>query len=157
MMIRAAPADTPPFPVEAVVAEEDTYLVLSAEPVLREPQEHPLRILQAVHEAEPIAPGSIVVQAATPLRLLAVIHDLAAEPSWREEWIAAAYTGVFEEVAGRGICALGLPLLGTVHGRLPQQRASELLVVALAQSAPSCLEYLWLMDADATTLQGLQE
>ncbi|MGB6363143.1 MAG: hypothetical protein WBG64_10790, partial [Thermoanaerobaculia bacterium] len=67
----AAPAAQPPFPVDAVVVEEDTYLVLSAETDLRIPGEHPLRVMTAAHELEPELPGSVLVRSGQPLELAA--------------------------------------------------------------------------------------
>ncbi len=48
--IVAAPKDSPPFQVDAVAAEEDTFIVLSADPVVREPKEHPIRLMTRVSE-----------------------------------------------------------------------------------------------------------
>jgi hypothetical protein len=146
----------PPFPVEAVVIEEDTYLVLSAETVVREPQEHPLQILHAVHQAEPVVPGAVVVQPGSPLRLLAVVHDLSAEPICREAWVVAALDAIVTEVDNRHICALGMPLLGSVHGRIERQRVLSLVAEAL-RPAPASLKHLWLIDARDQESAWLQE
>lgn len=143
-----APREVPPFAVDAVVEEEDTYLVLSADPTVREPEEPLLEVLTEVHEAEPLEPGSIVVREGEPLRLLAVVHALDEEPTWREEWIAEALRGVFREAGRRRLRSVGLPLLGTVHGRLAIGRSLELILRALDETRPGGLERLWLMVAD---------
>jgi hypothetical protein len=154
--IMAGAVGQPPFPVEAVVAEEDTYLVLSAETVVRVPREHPLRILHAVHQAKPVAPGAVVVQPGSPLRLLAAVHDLSAELICQEAWIVAALTAIIAEVDTRRICALGMPLLGTVHGRIERQRALTMLAEAL-HPVPGSLKHLWLIDARDQESAWLQE
>lgn len=141
----AAPEDRPPFRVEARVYEEDTFLVLSAPAEIREPLEHPVRIFNALWEARPHPPGSVLVQQGRPLRLLAVVYDLSAEPICREEWLDAALGNLLSRVEERRLRSLALPLLGTGPGRLPVARSCALLRGALASRAPRCLSRLWLL------------
>ena len=141
----AAPRDLPPFAVDAVVEEEDTYLVLSADRQVRPPREPLIRILTEVLEAQPVRPGSVVVRRRQPLALLAVVHDLGRDPPWKEAWVAEALDGVFREAKRRRLRSLALPILGTVHGRLPMARSLELIRRAVERSAPECLERLWLV------------
>lgn len=145
LRIAAAPEDNPPFSVEAMAFEEDTFLVLSAPTNLEAPAEHPVRLFTALWEAEPRRPGSVLAQAGRPLRLLAVVHDLEADPSWREEWIAQALAGLFAEAGRRRLRALGLQRLGCHHGHLPEERFAHLLAGALAESGRGPLERLWLI------------
>ncbi len=145
VQIVPAAADRPPFPVDAVAAEEDTYLVLSAEPEVRPSREHPIRLMTALYDAVPEDPGSVVVKAGRPLRLLAVVHDLNLEPTWREAWVARALEGILDECARRRFTAVGLPLLGCVHGQLARERFVSLLRRALRKAKPRTLERLWLM------------
>jgi hypothetical protein len=141
----AAPKDSPPFQVEAVAFEEDTFLVMSADTAVRDPKVPLVRIMTRLMETQPEVPGTVLVRGGSPTRLLAVIHDLNQDPSWKEEWIAAALTAVFEESQRRGFRSLALPLLGTVHGRLERKRAVELLVKVLRQRTFQHLRWLWLM------------
>lgn len=152
LRVVAAPETAPPFAVEAVVEEEDTYLVLSAPFVLPAEPEHPIRLMTELLEASGETPGSVVVRGGRPLRLLAVVHDLAAEPTWREEWIGEALAGVLREVERRRLRSLGLPLLGTRHGRLEPERFMVLLRRALAAGAPAELRRLWLVVPPRPTL-----
>lgn len=147
--IVVAPPTTPPFTVDAVVREEDSFLVLSADPVIREPVEHPLRVTHQVHETEPLPPGTVAVRSGAPLELLAVVHDLAREPTWREGWVRRALDGVLREAGQRHLTALALPVLGAVHGHLPAERFAALLVAALGDGAPRELERLWVQAAKA--------
>jgi hypothetical protein len=94
-----------------------------------------------------VPPGSVVVQPGPPLRLLAVVHDLAREPSWREEWIDAALAGVMREVRKRQVRALALPVLGARHGRMPASAFAGLLRRALEAETPPSLARLWLRAA----------
>jgi hypothetical protein len=125
--IVAAPEDQPPFPVEAVVLEEDTYLVLSAGWDKIESDDHPVVILTEAFDAKPEEPGSVVVYEDSPLRFLAVVYDLAQEPSWREEWVERALEGVFREAERRRLQTIALPFMGTKHGSLEKERFLLLL------------------------------
>ncbi|MCP4662151.1 MAG: hypothetical protein GY856_42655 [bacterium] len=141
----AAPPQLPPFAVEAVAAEEDTYLVLSAPAQVREPIEHPIRVMTAVLDAVGADPGSVVVRNGRPLRFLAVVHDLSEEPSWREEWVASAVDGILREARRLRLRSIGLPLLATRHGKLERDRFMVLLREALQRARPGTLERLWLI------------
>jgi hypothetical protein len=124
--IVAAPEDQPPFPVEAIVFEEDTYLVLSADWGKIESDDHPLAIMVEALETEPEKPGRVVVYEENPLRFLAVVHDLDQEPSWREDWIEKALEEVFREAERRKLQRIALPFLGTKHGSLGKERFAAL-------------------------------
>jgi len=141
----AAPKDSRPFPVEAIAFEEDTFLVMSADTTVRDPKVPLVRIMTRLMETQPELPGTVLVKGGSPARLLAVIHDLNQDPSWKEEWIAAALTGVFEGSERREVRSLALPLLGTVHGRLERKRAVELLARVLGQRPLQHLRRLWLV------------
>jgi hypothetical protein len=143
--IVVAPEESPPFPVSAVVAEEDTFLVLTAPPVIRELKEHPLKLLAQAIETPPADPGSVLVKGERSLRFLAIVHDLNQEPSWREEWIAEALQRIFKEAERRKLEALALPLLGGQYGSFKNERFVGLLRCALEQAALKYLKRLWLI------------
>lgn len=148
--ITAAPETHPPFPVEAVVFEEDTYLVLSADWKKIESEDHPVVILTEAFGMEPEEPGRIVVYEGSPLRFLAVVHDLDQEPSWREEWVRKALENAFQEAERRGIRSMALPFLGTKHGSLEKRRFVGLLVDFLKKNPFSHPLRIWLaMPGDA--------
>jgi len=145
LQIAASPKEYPPFPVDAFVYEEDTFLVLSADPTPRDVKVPMARIMTRLIETQPQAPGSILIRGIVPLRLLAVVHDLNQDPSWKEEWIEKALEGVFQEAEGRSLSAVALPLLGTVHGTLESGRSVALLAAVLGRTAPRRLKRIWLM------------
>lgn len=145
LRIVASPKNAPPFRVAAVAAEEDTFLVLSADPVVHETLEHPIRIMTQVIEMQPEPPGSILVKGKHPLRFLAIVHDLNQEPSWKEEWISSAINKIFIETESRRLKSIALPLLGNLYGSLDQKRFIELLRMALLETPPTNLERLWLI------------
>ncbi len=143
--VRVSPRHRPPFPVDAMVWEEDTWLILSAQPVVSPPGEHIIRTMTEILETLPVDVGSVIVKRGRPYRLLAVVHDLSCKPSWQKEWVERALTGVFHEVAQRQWTSLALPLLGTRHGNLDPQYFLPLLVDTLKMASPSNLSSLWLI------------
>jgi hypothetical protein len=144
VLVEVAPAERSPFPVDAVAVEDDTYSVLAADPMVREPADHPIRIWNALKDVDEAAPGSVIVRRGRPLKFLAVVHDLSREPTWKEEWVAAALAGVLDECEGRGLKSLGLAPLGSVHGKLPPVRFIELLRAAIGPR-PNVLERIWIV------------
>jgi hypothetical protein len=147
----AAPKDRPPFPVDAVAFEEDTFLVLSAERQVRDPKEHQVRLMTRVIETRPKTPGCVLVKGTAPLRLLAIIHDLDQDPSWREEWIATALEGILREAENRKLRSIALPFLGTLHGSLAKERFVVLLRCALKRISARYLKRLWLVVPPGTS------
>jgi hypothetical protein len=143
--VMVAGEERPPFDVDALTLEEDTYTVLSADPEYREPRDHPVRIWTELHDAEPVPPGSVLVREGTPQRLLAVVHDVSEDPTWREEWVASALEEVARLVVRLGVKRLGLQPLGAVHGRLGLDRFVSLLRKAFDDPASTPLERLWVI------------
>jgi hypothetical protein len=153
----AAPKDKPPFEVNAVVLEEDTYLVLSADPVVKEPQGSWHEVVKQVNELQPESPGSVLVRETYPLEILAVVHDLDREPSWKEEWIDRALDMVLREFAARRIRSGAIPILGATHGSLASERAAGLLREALKRGGPKSLERVWLVVPSGTRYGELRK
>jgi hypothetical protein len=138
----------PPPTADALLEEEDTYLVLSADSEVRELGGARLRAFHEAYTAEPARPGSIVVREGSPLRLLAVVHDLSQDPSWREEWVATALEAALEKAESRRVRTLAIPPLGRVHGSLPAERFVVLLRSALGVGPSRNLERIWLVVPD---------
>jgi hypothetical protein len=150
--IVAAPEDQPPFPVEAMVFEEDTYLVLSAGWEKIESDDHPLAVMVEALETEPEKPGRVVVYEENPLRFLAVVHDLDQEPSWREDWIEKALEEVFREAERRKLQRIALPFLGTKHGSLEKKRFAALFRESLKHYPSAGPLQVWLVLPQDSTL-----
>ena len=140
-----APESMSPFPVDAVALEEDTFLVMSADPKVRDPQKSLMRIMTEVIETRPEIPGSVLVRGERPLRFLAIVHDLNEEPTWREEWIESTLDKIFHEAENRRLRSIALPLLGTIHGSLEKERFVVLLQRALKRNAVNYPERIWLV------------
>jgi hypothetical protein len=140
------PENRPPFRVDAVAAEEDTYLVMS-EPnaEIRDTDEHPVRIMTRAIEVRPAQPGSVLVKRGHPLRFLAIVHNFDLEPSCREEWVWSSLFGILCESERRRFSSLAMPLIGTVHGPLREARFLFLLRSVLDRVSPCHLKRLWLV------------
>jgi len=143
--VTAAPPDAAPFPVQAVVEEQDTALILDLEPVLRPPQQSYPALVSAMRQQRPRRPGDVIVRRGRPLQLLAVVHDLDEEPGCRAEWIEPALTGILQRCVRYRIRSMALPLLGSVHGRFNGMHFVRLLRTALARHALPYPERLWLI------------
>ena len=145
MNIIAAPDDRPPFEVDAVAVEEDTFLVMSADRRVHDPKEPLIKIMTRVIETQPKAPGSVLVKGENPLRFLAVVYDLNVEPTWKEEWILSALDAIFLEAERRKLRSIALPFLGTLHGSLEKERFIVLLRSLLEKTPLNHLKRLWLV------------
>jgi len=156
VQIFVGPENMAPHPVDAWAAEEDTYLLLSADPEVVEANEDLERVMAEVLATRPAEPGTVVVKGGHPLRLLAIVHDLNEEPSWKEEWVVSALEGIFQEAETRKLRSLALPLLGTLHGSLEKRRFLVLLREVLERRSPVHLTRLWLVVPAGTGSEILQ-
>jgi hypothetical protein len=154
--IVAGPDNTPPFRVDAVVVEEDTFFVMSADRRVQDPKEPLIKIMTRMIETQPKAPGSVLVKGGSPLRFLAVVHDLNEDPTWREEWIAGALDAIFQEAERRGLRSIAIPFLGTLHGSLEKERFLVLLRSALEKMPVNHLKRLWLVVPKKTSSKILE-
>jgi len=151
LTIVAALEKDPPFRVDAMAVEEDTFLVLSAGGRVSEISEPLIKIMTRVINTRPRRPGSVIVQERTPLRLLAVIHDLNEEPSWREDWVTRALKGIFHETEMRKLRSIGIPFLGTLHGTMERGRFLVLLRSSIESVSLHHLKQLWLIVPTGTS------
>ncbi len=156
VQIFVGPEKMSPYPVDAMVAEEDTFLVLSADPELSESNEAPIKVLTEALDTRPKTPGSVFVKEEHPLQFLAIIHDLDREPSWKEEWVVSALVGILREAENRKLRSIALPLLGTLHGSLEKGRFITLLRESLERKAPRHLERLWLVTPEGAATEVLK-
>lgn len=141
----AAPEKSRPFDVDAIVCEEDTWLVMSADPEIYIPEIHPIRLMTEIIEAKPEIPGRILIRQGTPIKFLAIVHDFNTEPTWKEEWIDKALKEIFRESEKRKMKAVGIPLLCTRHGRLEVDRFLSLIADVIKGIPLKYLKRLWLI------------
>ena len=127
--------------------------MLGADPEFRPSSEHPVRVHTAALEVEPAALGSVVVRHGPSLELLAVVHDLARDPTWREEWVDRALAELLRETEQRKIAALRLPILGGTHGAMTAAAFVRALAAAIKGVSPRALQRLWLSVPQARTAE----
>jgi len=144
-VVAAAVDEVPPFPVEATVVEEDTFLVLSAEPIWVDPPEEPIRLMTRLIETRQETPGSVLVRGRGPYRMLAIVHDVEQDPTWKEEWVAEALERVLREAEARELRSVSLEMLGCMHGRLGSARFATLFEAAVLRVRPRWLKRVWLL------------
>lgn len=154
--IVAAPEDRPPFPVDALVLEEDTHLLMSARAEIRAPAESFGKLVNDMADFQPLAPGTVLARGNAPLRLLAVVHDIDRRPTWREAWVDRALAGVLQEAARRRLESLGVPVLAGRHGSMAAGRFAALLRRALERRSPGRLRRLWILapETDCAAVLG---
>jgi hypothetical protein len=157
LRVATAPKDTPPFPVEAFVFEEDTFLVMSADSTPRDHKVPMMKLMTRLIETQPGTPGTVVLQGHSPLRILAIVHDFNQDPSWKEEWIDRALCNALRESQTLGIHSLAIPLLGAVHGSMNKKRFLEILVRALQATRLVYLNFLWIVVPEGQSPQVIKE
>ena len=143
--IFAAPRQYPPKKMDALIFEEDVFLIMSDEPKHVPPPIHPVRLMQEIADFIPKIPGSVVVKGKNPIRMLAVVHDESLDSTWKEKWIEKAIHAIFQKAEILKINTLELPLLGTKHGKLDHQRFTKLLAHCLKSCDFKFLRLLWLI------------
>jgi O-acetyl-ADP-ribose deacetylase (regulator of RNase III) len=119
---------------------------MSAEPSESHETMHPIRVMMELQHAKPRRTGSIIVRKGSPVRFLAIVHDVNQEPITREEWVFEALHGLFEKAGELGITSISMPLLAARHGRLPVTRLAELLGEILCRNPEASFpRKLWVM------------
>jgi len=127
------------------VEEEDTHRVLGAYHDVTEPRQSTRKLVTEMLNDKPSFPGQVIVTGKYPKRLLAIVHDLEQEPSWRVEWVNEALQEVFEIVNREGFRSIAVPILGGVHGRISAVRFMKMIRCCLDRGVPPTLEQLWLI------------
>ncbi len=144
LQIISTPESAPPFEVDAMVFEEDTFLIMSASRQVIEPREHPIRIMTEAINFKPVPVGQVLIRDEKPLRFLAIVHDLNHRPSWKEEWISGALREIFRLAEQRQLHRIALQPLGTIYGHLTIERFAVLLSTVLRSAGFDFLRQVWL-------------
>ena len=144
--INPAPRSSPPYDIDAMAFEEDTSLVLSADPKIRGSGEHPIRIMTALHDSKPFPVGTAIFRGARPYRFFAIVHDFDQEPSFQPGWVRDALRDLLAQCEEKSLGSLGLEPLGVLHGKLAMTEFKEMLANALAQTEGRYLKRIWLIE-----------
>ena len=139
------PENLAPAKVAAIVEEQDTSLVLGKPTTISLTEDKPSWFLaNKLESQELLQPGSVVTQKGKPGKLLAIIHDLDSEPTWKREWISQALDNIFLLTGSLDLNSLQLPVLGAQHGRFALTEFLSLLCQKLhAYNGP--LKKIWLI------------
>ena len=143
MTIGVAAKESPPFPVEVMVFEEDTSLVLTVDDPAKEYEpQHPIRTMTDIMNMTTHQPGTVVTNGNS---WYAVVIDLNSEPICRKQWCEEALERVLLLAGKTGVQSLALPVLGSVHGNLPVEELLPVLLEKLAVGNIGILKHLWLV------------
>lgn len=132
-----------PFEVDAIVIEDDTHMVLSADPAFKITHGSMKQAAARAANARTFELGCVVVKPGRPALFLAIVHDLSKEPTWTENSVQRALTSVFKEAESRKLRAIAVPPLGTKHGSLGDNRFMELFRTVLAGANLHYVERVW--------------
>lgn len=143
--IAISPGKFPPFPVGAVIEEQDTALILDDSSEIRDPGEKPPWFYaNKLDQQVLLDPGQVITRDTQPLRLQAIIHDLESDPVCNELWIFQALQEAMDIAEQRSISALQTPLLGFKFGKFPAQQFFAVLLEILSRQRPAPIARLWI-------------
>lgn len=154
--IGIVPLEAPAPPVDAVVVEQDTHCLLAADNFLIESNESLPELTSHLQTFAPRPPGHVFVKQNESLQLYAIVHDLDLTPSWREEWISGALDAILDIALQRELKILGMPALGSIHGRYPAGMFIPLLVNAVTGHPAGPLQ-IWLGIPRADCADAIQQ
>lgn len=153
VMVAVSTKETPPFPIKALVMEDDTYQVLSAPPFVEEPLDHPNKIMSDLIDFQPGRHGSVVCRGNV---WLALVHDLDREPTCDETVVRSCLGEIFELAAQKKVGAFGMPPLGGVHGKIPEHRALSLIFETLRHREVRAVHKMWIVVSSQMLRRGRQ-
>lgn len=130
-----------PFPVSALVEEQDTCLLLGAPGQPLEQESRPnWYVSRQAAEQRPRQPGEVIIRPGRPVRLLAVVYDVDREPNCHVAWITAALHNIFTIASENQWSALAIPVLGSGYGRITLTEFMPILVRRLREQSCGELE-----------------
>ena len=131
----------PPFPIDVMIFEEDTNLVLTLDNVMVYQEEHPIRIMTEINRTQNQRPGSLVINGSS---WYAVTIDIDRLPMCESQWISDAYAAVFKALAKKKINSAGIQILGSTHANIPIEKTTKLFLDSFRYVKIKYLKYVWL-------------
>lgn len=144
IQVLARDADIPED-VDGLVIEQDTGLVLNPNDEFRYPRDSIETLTKDMLSRGEPAQGTVLELSTSPPQLLAVVHDLDNEPTWTEEIVKETITSLFKIANRRAFRSIAMPLLGTIHGDLAEERARDLLEEGLSETKAPRLQTIWIL------------
>jgi hypothetical protein len=129
----------PPFEVEIVVFEEDTFRLLSASNVVRETRQDAQEMITDMARFEPAMPGELIVKGNHGY---AIVHDLDRDPSSKPEWIDSSVNALLSHCSTTGIRSVAIEPLGCVHGKA---RVADFVTRLQVLASGSGVERIWVV------------
>ena len=126
-IIRFVEDDPATLDVDAVVEEQDTHRLLGQSPVVKVTIESFPALITKMEEQVPEEPGNIIVKLAQPMLLIAIVYDVEKNPIVQEEWIEKAFQNILVLCEKKKIRTLAMPLLGSAHSGIHQEKTFEIL------------------------------
>jgi len=144
-----------PQECDAVVIEQDTFLLLGVDPVLEETATDIRTLAYEIEQQEPLTPGSVLVSRGKPLQLTAIVYDIEHEPMCDVAWIDIALTHILNEIQQRELNSVCMPMLGIEHGRISPKHFLKILDSTLQQQTITSLTDLVISGVDDIQLTAL--
>ena len=133
-----------PFVPAAVAEEQDTFLLMGEQRQIVEPKQPAWALANRLDSQPTLPPGSVIRKGVQPLRLVAIIHDVAQSPTWHTEWVEQALRAVFAVVDELSLPSLKLPLLASAcHNFDEASFMRTLLRVIMQREAEQALK-IWI-------------
>lgn len=107
-----------PYQPDVIVTEQDGWLVLGEQAVLRDDDRPAWVQANQMEETPKYTPGTIIPGSGIPPRLQAIVYDLEQQPICRPEWVEAALFAILQYCHVHDLARLQIPLLGYRHGRI---------------------------------------
>ncbi len=138
-----------------MVEEQDTHLLMAEPGVLEDPGKPVWYLANTLETEEPYTLGAVIAKGRSPVRLLAVVHDIDLYPTCTTEYTIKAYQNLLQILHEKDIKSVGLPLLGTVHGKFSLDQAVALLSENFLSKLPRSVERIWLVLPPETDCRDL--
>ncbi len=145
ILLCVAAASAPPFPVDAVLREEDRYGVLRGDPGAAGPNPDPRQLEMELARDEPLPLGTLRCEPGSPARLAAVVYDMESAARCTIPALALVLQRLPALMAEHSLRSLSLPLLGTTLGSLRPAWVLDLILTAVEVMRPPYPERLWLV------------
>ena len=134
--IHIVPAGKQPD-VDAIVEEQDTYLILGTDPFIQDTKENYGTLVKKMQQQKPLIPGQVLVKNTTPKKFVVIIYDIEKKPACHEEWLILAFENILKLCAEHKINTLAMPLLGHSHGKIEPRNILDLLQNTINRVAPN--------------------
>lgn len=129
-------------PVEVMVFEEDTNLILTVDKAIYYREIHPIRVMTDIMGAKKHKPGTLVCNGDS---WYAVVIDVDDERICQTSWIREAYGNIFKRLEEEKIVCAAMHVLGIIHGGIIVDRAIDFFYEGLKAEPAQYLKRIWLL------------